>query len=106
MRRKREFIQREILISYFFTCLEASYENMALYLYRQTERYLIEMSKKYENSPRFGKKKLNVWILLRESRTKKGCLQQPKALKMAQEQDILGSNTSLFPVSVGRSIPL
>lgn len=38
-----------------------------------------------------------------KKRKKKGCFQQPKALKMAQEQDILGSNTSLFPVSVERT---
>lgn len=68
---------------------------MSLYIYTPTERDLIEMSEK--------KKSKRVASILR---TKRGCLQQPKALKMAEEQDILGSNTSLFPVSAGRSIPL
>ncbi len=77
----------------------ASYENMSPYLYRPTERDLIEMSEKNLNSQN---KKNGASTL----RTKKGCLQEPKALKMAEEQDILGSNTSLFPVSAGRSIPL
>lgn len=104
MRRKREFIQREILISYFFTCLEASYENMSLYLYRQTERYLIEMSKKYENSQRFGKNEM-CGFYSENREPKKGVCNSLKNLKWHKNKTFLGQTQVSSQFQLGGVFP-